>query len=147
MKYNINFRIALSEAALATGRFFVHGLPPPSLCSYQDHSVKASKGEGGQSRHGYERATFVWDAMSTKQSYVLRTLVQNALDGASGLLYATIDRSNGEAPGWDWVDVSGVPHMPDIAPGPARGVRMGTAHHNIQLVLNNLTIVNDPAEF
>lgn len=147
MRYGFNFRLATTEAGLATGRLFLRNIPPPSLCAYQDHSVKAAKGEGGQSYHGYERCTILWDVMSTSQSYALRQLIESALDSASGLLFATIDRSNGEAPGWDWIDVSGVPHIPDIAPGPVRGVRRGTSHHNIQLVLNNLSIVNDPAEF
>lgn len=147
MKYNQNFRLALTEAALATGRLFVRQLPPPSLVPYQDHSVKVGKGEGGQSLHGYQRCTFMWDNMATKHSYVLRTLIQAALDSAGGVLYATIDRSNGTAPGGDWIDVYGVPIMPDFAPGAARGIRNGVAHSNVQLVINNLTIVNDPAVY
>lgn len=143
---DLKFRISLTEAGLAKGMSFLRNIPPPDSPIYNDHSAKVGKGQGGQARHGFATATVLWDALSPDQSYELRTLVQNALDGL-GVIYLTIDRSNGTSPGPDWIDVYGVPYMPDIAPGRTRGKRRGVIHNSIQLFVNDLTIVNDPAVF
>jgi hypothetical protein len=58
----------------------------------------------------------------------------------------TIDRANGTGSGPDWIDVSGKPHMPDFDPSRFVGAT-NIVHQNMELFLNNLTIVNDPAHF
>lgn len=142
----IGWRIALTEAGLNLGWFFARGLPPPTNAPYHDYSTRVSHSEGGQSRHGYKNVRMFWETLTRGQASNLRTVLQAGLDSGTGLIFLTIDRANGSGSGPDWIDVSGRPHMPDFDPSRFAGAT-NIVHQNVELFLNNLTIVNDPALF
>lgn len=141
----LGWRIAATEAALANGYMFLRGIPLPDTAPYRDHSQRVSKTTGGQARHGYKNVRLFWEILDRAQANRLRTIVQAGLDDA-GYVYLTIDRNNGIAGGPDWIDVRGRPYMPDFDPSQIAGAT-GTVHQRVELFVNNLTIVNDPATF
>lgn len=139
----LGWRIASTEAGLQTGALFARGIPPPDVFEYKDYSERRPQSQGGQSRHGYKNITVVWNRLDTKQSNALRAVIQTGIDDA-GFVYLTLDRSNGTASGWDWIDVYGYPQMPDFRPIEDSSGRM---HGSVNFVLNAIVIVNDPASF
>jgi hypothetical protein len=143
---NLGWRIASTEAGLQKGAFFVRRIPPPHSFEYKDYSVRRPQSQGGESRHGYENVTILWDRLTPKQSNELRTVIQAGLDDA-GYIYLTVDRSNGLASGRDWIDVRGRPQMPDFLPLTPVAGSNGIMHGSVRLFVNELFIVNDPASF
>ncbi len=140
------WRISSTEAQLVRGLFFAYGFPHPTSAPYRDYSVRASQSEGGQVRHGYKNVRLFWDVLTRPQALFLRNIIQEGLDDA-GFIYLTIDRANGTAGGVDWIDVRGRPHMPDFDPSTPIVTATGIVHRNIELYVNNIFIVNDPAWF
>lgn len=143
MASRLNGRIATTEAGLAKGAFFVRGLPPPEFF-YADHSVRSSQGEGGESLDGYKSVRVIWtEGLTAAQAGVLRSLVEAAQATAAGTLFLTVLRTDAANAGWgDWIDVSGYPSMPEWGP-----VRNGVLYRPVELVVNNLTILNDPSTY
>ena len=139
----LGWRIASTEAGLQIGALFARGIPPPDVSEYKDYSERRPQSQGGQSRHGFKNVTVVWNQLDIKQSNALRDVIQAGID-AVGFVYLTLDRSNGSASGWDWIDVYGYPQMPDFRPIANSG---GQMHGSTTFVLNALVIVNDPASF
>ena len=142
----LGWRIASTEAGLARGNFKVRNIPPPDSAPYRGYSHRVSKTTGGQARHGYKNVRFFWEVLDRGQAAALKRVIQAGLDDA-GLLFLTIDRNDGDAGGIDWIDVSGRPYMPDFDPSTPIASASRTAHERIELFVNNLTIVNDPASF
>lgn len=143
---NLGWRVASTEAGLQTGAFFARRIPPPNTFEYKDYTVRNPQSQGGQSRHGYKNITILWDVLTPKQANALRDVIQAGLDDA-GYVYLTLDRSNGEASGRDWIDVYGRPEMPDFQPqAPVAGAD-GIVYGTTSFFLNALVIVNDPASF
>lgn len=138
---HLYFRLAISEAGLAKGYLFTQGLPPPQP-DFKDHSVKVDQSDGGQARHGYQNVTLLWEVLTQAQGARLRQLVESA----NGTIYATFPRGDGKSGGWNYIDVSGTPLIPDMAPA-ARPEAGGWVYQNVQLVIRNLTIINEPANF
>lgn len=140
-----DIRLAITEANLTKGYVtFSWGLPKPDLPVYNDSSTRVATADGGLSLRGWPSVILTWNRLSPRQARTVRKLVEDALDGG-GLLYATIDRSwAGVGAQGDWIDVSGVPQLPQITPA---GNTSGLAKDNVTLVINDLTIVNDPAVF
>lgn len=139
---HLYFRLAASEAGLAKGYLFAHGIPAPQV-EYRDHSVKVSQSDGGQARHGYKTVSLLWATLTREQGASLRAIVE----GAGSTIYASFPRGNGAGEGWDFIDVSGKPQMPDMAPDDTLAGRQTWIYQNVQLVINNLTIINQPASF
>lgn len=139
-------RLAITEALLAQG-YLVHNwrIPSPSLPLYSDHASKVALSDGGQSLRGFRSFSLMFDVLDSLQRRTLRRIAEEALDSAGGLIFATVDRGwNGAGPIDDWIDISGTPHVPQITP---IGNSNGLASSGVTLVVNNLTIVQDPAVF
>lgn len=144
MTQYLKWRISTTEAGLARGNFFIWELPPPSLPDYQNFSERVPEAEGGEATVGYAKLELTWENVSPHVLRTLRRLVQTSLDGTKDL-YLTIDRSNGEGSGYDWVDVKGIPHIPEKRVGRNSSGSRGTFLSSVLLRVNNITIVNDPA--
>jgi hypothetical protein len=140
-----NIRLATSEALLARGYLiYSWGLPMPTLPVYADHSQRVATADGGIALRGYPSFSLTWNRLSAQQARTLRKLVEDAID-ASGVLWATIDLGwNNSATAGSWVDVYGVPHIPQTSPV---GGTMAGAFDSVTLFVNNLTIDNNPASF
>jgi hypothetical protein len=143
------FRISLTEAGLAKGLFWVRGLPPPSVPPYRDHTVIVPKSDGSNREYGYKNVTILWDRMTMEAGYALQTLVEGArvAGGGTGLLYLTILRGDGSGSGRDWIDVSGRPGRVVLTAAPPFNRQGPGTYDNVTLIVNNLTIVNDPSSY
>ena len=139
----LKWRISTSEAGLAKGLFFIIGLPPPSLFTYQPFSKIVGRSDGGDAAHGYKKLTIIWDTISLPAYSRLRTLVDSV---RPGLIYITFEIGDGSLAG-GFVDASGHPgFLQQSINSPAN--RVGTAAvSNAQLVINNLTIINSPSNY
>ncbi len=142
----LGWRMATTEAGLATNWLFAQRFPPPTSAVYRDYSTRVSQSTGGQVRHGYKNVRIFWEILDRTQALFLRTTVQGSLD-VGGLMYWTIDRANGTSGGPDWIDISAKPYMPDFDPTTPIASASAIAHRNIELFLNSITIVNAPAVF
>lgn len=141
-----NFRLSLTEAGLSRGYFFLFKIPPPTSIEYKDHSVRFSQSQGGLALHGYIAATLFWEQLTTTQAHKLRTKISASLDG-SGFLYMTVPKGNGSSLDVGWIDVRGVPQMPDFTSDGRVAGSSGLSIFNTQLILNNITVIDDPADF
>lgn len=141
------YRLGLTEADLATGAFMTYLLPPPDAAPYQDHTEAESASDGGEELLGYDNVTISWNRLPANAATQLKRLVIEAAgtDG-EGFLYLTVSRANGSYPGADWIDIKGHAHIPKIV-GPADlvGQLDQLFHDSVQLVVNNVTILNDPS--
>jgi hypothetical protein len=139
-----NIRLATTSALLARG-FLVYSwrLPVPSLPVYSNFSERVDTADGGQALRGSPSFSLTWDRLDAYQARTLRKLVEAALDTAGGVIYATIDYgwSGGSAVN-SWVDVSGYPLVPQLT---LAGNTGGRAYDSVTLVVNNLTVVSNPA--
>lgn len=115
---------------------------PAPLILYRSFSQRVPQSKGAQGLQGYKNFVLSWRDLSIASLYVLETYVTAARAASPDLLYLTIDRADGTAPGRDWIDVSGRVYWPEFEPGPRNrsGVSVG-------LVVNNVTIINTPASF
>lgn len=140
-----NWRIAVSEDRIPMGWFKARGVPPPDGFSYRNHAVKVNRYNGATGKHGYQNASIVWTRLTNYQATVLAELINFARDdSANGYLYMTIPRVDGEQHGMGWVDVYGYPNLSDLSassPFFATGIMI----NNVELSLNNIIIINDPA--
>ncbi|KKL93171.1 hypothetical protein LCGC14_1877370 [marine sediment metagenome] len=139
-------RLAITEALLAQG-YLVYNwrIPSPSLPIYNDHSSKVSLTDGGQSLRGFRSFSLTFDVLDSLQRRTLRRIAEEALGSVDGLLYASVDKGwAGIGPEGSWIDVSGQAHIPQITP---IGNSNGLASSGVTLLVNNLTIVQDPAVF
>ena len=113
MSDNLHYRIAITQAALETGaNFFVRGIPKPDLVTFSDHTERVPKSQGSEARQGYTNASILWMRLDSGQAGVLRGLIESA-EAGSGLLYLTVPRVDAKATGPSWVDLSGIPIMPN----------------------------------
>lgn len=139
--YRLNFRLATSQAGLASGNLFLWHIPAPDVPTYKDHAAKTNLANGGQALRGFRSVTWLWNRLPAMAAYTVRRLVTDALED-TGLLYLTIDLGwNGSRPPGTWVDARGVPHIPDIAPA-SPGAQVVD---NLVLFVNDVEIVSDPA--
>lgn len=141
-----NIRLAVTEALLARGYLIQNWrLPSPGLPIYNDNTVRVATSDGGEALRGFRSFSLTFDVLDFLQRRTLRRIAEESLDSSGGLIFATVDRSwNGAGPDGDWIDVSGQAHIPAITP---IGNSDGRASGGVTLIVNNLTIVNDPAVF
>lgn len=142
------WRISLTEAGLDKGSFHNYGIPAPDTGMYTDSTTAATRSDGSQSLHGYRQVTLSWGRLTALQLAVIREFIDDARSGA-GLLYLTIDRGDGSAPGRDWIDVFGKPHrQPQLTQEGPIGSSIGQpSYQNVRLFVNDLTVVNDPSSY
>ncbi|MCP4083173.1 MAG: hypothetical protein GY743_23370 [Planctomycetaceae bacterium] len=77
--------------------------------------------------------------------YQARALFKLVSDVGNGQLFATISKGWSGGSGLDsWIDISGFPSTQVLTPTPRT---QGGAYDNVSLILTNITIVNDPANF
>lgn len=140
LAFENRWRISLTST-LTKGYFRDIGLPRPTEYTYRDYSELTPQSQGSEAKQGYINLLMVWERLSRFQLYLLETYYDGA---AGGLLYFTVDRSNGSGAGFDWVDVSGYPAVIQYAPMPkGRGnIVTGT-----QWRINAITVLNTPASF
>jgi len=113
MSENLFYRIALTQAALETGsNFFVRGLPKPDLVTFTDHTERVPKSQGAEARQGYINGSLLWLRLSMDAAGVLRGLIE-AAEAGTGLIYLTIPRVDAKHTGVSWIDISGIPIMPN----------------------------------
>lgn len=139
------WRIATTEAGLASGYFSALGIQPPTNAPYHPYSTRVGQSTGGQARHGYKNVRMFWANLDRIEARILKERVVAGI-ALTGNVYLTIDRANGDGDTYDWIDVYGKPHIPDFDPSRFAGAS-DIVHENIELFVNNLTIVNDPASF
>jgi len=139
-----DIRLAITEALLGRGYLIQNWrLPTPSLPIYNDNSVRVTTSDGGEALRGFRSFSLTWDVLDSLQRRTVRRIAEESLDSSGGLIFATIDFSwNGTGPNGTWVDVSGNARIPAIVP---IGNSDGLASGSVTLIVNNLTIVNDPA--
>lgn len=135
------YRIATTQAALEKGaNFFVIGLPRPDLVTFADHSERVPQSQGGEARQGYINTSLLWLRLDSGQAGVLRGLIEAAEAGA-GLLYLTVPRTDAKHTGVSWVDVSGIPIMPNWESLQASP----WTYENVTLKLNAVVILATPS--
>lgn len=139
VNYN-RWRIGLASNALRYLRDL--GIPEPTEWTYRPFSQRVSQSKGGEGIQGYKVLVLNWRDLSQFSLYILRTYIDSARAASPDLLYLTIPRADGTAPGRDWVDISGRVAWPDFQPGPK-----GHSGTNVVVRINNITIVNTPASF
>lgn len=141
----LGWRIATTEAGLASGYLFALGISPPTNAPYRPYSVRVGRSTGGQARHGYKNVRMFWANLDRVEARILKEIVEAGI-ALTGEIYLTVDRADGDSDTFDWIDVRGKPHTPDFDPSRFAGAS-DIVHENIELFTNNLTIVNDPASF
>lgn len=141
MSENLFYRIALTQAALETGsNFFVRGLPRPDLVTFADHTERVPKSQGGEARQGYHHVSLLWLRLESGAAGVLRGLIESA-EAATGLIYLTVPRTDAKAIGPSWVDLSGLPAMPQW-----ENLQNGLfVYENVTLRLNNCVLLATPS--
>ena len=140
-EFENRWRIALTQAGLLKGYFRDLGIPRPGESTYLDYSEIVPQSQGGVAKQGNLNITLVWDRLNRYQLYTLEYYRANA---TGGLIYLTIDKANGDSPGFDWIDVSGQTGIIQFAnmPGGRGNIKTGT-----QWVINAITVLVDPATF
>ena len=143
MSYDGNYRIATALADLTKGALLAYGIPAPDQPLYSDYSTRSDLTGGGQTLRGFSVVTWMWDELLVPQANDLVGLVETALDAGTAL-YLTIDLGwGGRYARGRWVDVSGTPVVPEVAPVARRGAWLT---RNFILKVVDLTVENDPAD-
>lgn len=140
--FSYRFRLATSEAGLTN--FFILGLPRPQLAQFSDHSARRPQDQGGVARLGYNVASLLFVRLSLRQARAIDALIlaAEATGGSgNGTLYLTLPKTLASNV---WIDVSGIAERPDWA-NLVDPDSDGRSYANVELRLNNATIVNDPS--
>lgn len=142
MSESLFYRIALTQAGLETGaNFFVRGLPHPDLVTFADYTERVPKSQGSEARQGYINTSLLWLRLDSGAAGVLRGLIEQA-EAAAGLLYLTVPRTDAKFAGVAWVDLSGIPLMPQW--DNLQGAN-GLAYENVTLRFNAVTVLATPS--
>lgn len=114
-------------------------LPFPTTPIYNPYVARISKADGGISKRGWISSRLTWVEPTITQAATLYEIAE------FGDVYATLNRGWAAVAIDDWIDVSGKVFIDnDVAPiAGANGIVLNA----ITLVINNITIVNDPASF
>jgi len=140
-----NWRVAVTEPGLATGAFFNWKLPPPTVANFADHSEQKQRSDGTLAFHGRQILNIMWDILDAPQMGQLKFII-NAGVTAGDVIFMTIDRGFGATFGRDWVDIRGIPHEPVVTQGGPLDYVTGAPHYrNVQLFINEITILNEPS--
>jgi hypothetical protein len=140
------WKIATTEAGLATGSMRSLGLRKLQAAPYLDHTQVVPQGDGGQAEDGFKELTLVFRNATRLAAAQLQELIDTALAG-SGLIYLTIDRNNATAAGHDWVDISAVPHRLRTNAAAPVDSPQPTIHTTIEFSCSNITVLNTPSDY
>lgn len=140
------WRLSLTEAGLATGYIFLRNLPEPSNCVWKSFSGKFSQSDGGQVQHGMVNVRLRWEALLPQHAWRLYRYLTLSLAGTN-LLYLTVKKNDASGVGYNWVDCRGIPHPPDFEEGGTIAGNRGMFYSNVEVFVNNVVIINDPAQF
>lgn len=134
------WRIGLTEGLLRY--FFVLYLPVPTEFEFTRSAERIPYSQGKVSLAGYKSFSMTWDIVPSMTFNFFDRLITEATNDYSSLVFATVDRGTR-----DWIDVKGYvePMLYERRTTP-RGIR-GVGINNLTLTVNNLTVINDPAEF
>jgi len=139
------YRIATSEAGLGTGYFVARKLPPPDLVTFEPFSTRRPASQGGESRQGYLSCSILWNRLDSLQANIIYELIIG-VEATSGegnaTMWLTLPRVDASAPGINWVDISGIIHLPNFETEPQAN---GVTYPNVVLRINNLTVENEPS--
>lgn len=142
MAYDANYRIATALADLTKGALLAYGIPVPDQPLYADYSQRMDLNSGGQTLRGFSVVTWMWDSLLIDKANTIVRLVETALDAGTPL-YLTIDLGwGGRYARGRWVDVSGTPVVPEVAPTARQGAWLT---QNFILRVVDLTVETDPA--
>lgn len=139
-KWNLYWRIS-TTSTLTGQNFFALGLPVPQTPNFQQFSVLVPQSQGGQTRQGYNNLSLLWSELDRYQAFVLKGIVNTVLSAGTPL-YLTVDFSDGSALPGSFIDISGTPIPLTLIPG---GDTQELVYPNVELKVNNCTIVNNPA--
>lgn len=141
------WRLSVSEAGLARGYLFLRDIPPPSTSVYKTFSGEFSQSDGGFRQMGYTNVVMRWKYLTSAHAHRLTRYVEVSLAG-SGILYATIAKNNATSVGRDYIDIRGIPRPMNIEEeGEIAGSGLLVVYQNVQLSINNIVVINDPALF
>lgn len=143
-----DYRFGLVEADLDRGYFAAYDIPLPQLAPLLDSTQESPRSAGGQALHGYTFLELLWTRLNMRQAWRVRRFIDDA-KAATGLLYLTVAQNDAKHGGLYFVDINGYPHRPreaaDDGDMAARAVDGGQYIDNYLLLLNNVTIINDPS--
>ena len=141
MPQSLMCNIRLGDTTTLTNRYLVnHRLPEPKIAQYLSHSGRTSLSDGGQSLRGIKSVRLTWSNLTWYQASKVREIA------AYGTIYLTYNRAWAlEGFGHDWVDGNGQGHIPQA--NAASNGTSGTLYDTVTLVINNISIDNDPASF
>lgn len=130
-----------TNSTLAHKNFFLLGLPIPQTPAFETYSTLVPQSQGGQTRQGYINVKILWSELTKYQAWKLNQLVETVL-AAGTPLYMTVEYNDGTyLEGW-FVDVSGTPYPLVLTPVQNS---QGIIYQNVEMTLNNVTVVNNPA--
>lgn len=139
------YRISTTQAGLETGYLLAYDIPMPELVSFQPFTNRRPQSTGGQARQGYKFCTLLWSRLTAQQANIIEALIEAAeVAGGSGngTIYLTLPRADASAGGQNWVDISGTAILPQFE---TEQQSHGVTYVNVQLKLNNVTIVAEPS--
>lgn len=138
----LNYRIGPTLSGLDF--FFLVGITTPSTANYQGFSDKAAQGDGGQATHGYKTVTLTWVNADPKTVRRVKQYVNQALSSTKEI-YLTVPYNDGSVIGRTFIDIVGRPWPIEAAEDGIQG-NWGMVYGNLTLFVNNVTIVNNPAD-
>lgn len=138
--YQAQWRMAASADTLARRNLITLGIPPPALLVYNEASQRVPGLDGSQKLRGGISIQINWENLNRGQAARLRSAIEAGQD--AGWLYMTVDRSNAQSIGPDWVDIRGKAYTPQFAPV---AKSYGQAYEAVSLQLADVEIINAPS--
>lgn len=139
------FRIGTDATSLNRGYFFIRKIATPTVAQFKGFSEAIPQSTGGLVQHGYLNATISWVNADPNTVFIVKSLVDTALAGTQQL-YLTIPYNDGSTRARRFIDIVGRPHPIDTSEGGVQG-NWGIFFDTLELFINNVTIVNNPAVF
>ncbi|MDH5182481.1 MAG: hypothetical protein OEX12_01205 [Gammaproteobacteria bacterium] len=148
-------RIAVQYLRLRFGYWFAHKIPPPKQVIFREYSELSTALTGRQVRQGFSTVRIRWDNLSREQLFTIKWYVRLALaedtdlapeePQGDGYLYLTIDKLNGSGGEPQWIDIKGIPWIPE--PEENSGIQRFPHFPQTELFLNAVEVISDPAIF
>jgi len=138
-----NWRMATSQAGLATGNFPLVGIPPTVQFFPKDYAEKRPDSQGGVNKEGFMSYELLFTRLDQEQLSALKRIVDAV--GNNDDLYITGLWYDSNNPAMRWVDLKGKPDLSDSTPNPPAFARGKIVFSSTTLRLNAVALVNDPA--
>ena len=137
------WRIGLTEGGKAW--FVSLELPPPNTAPFSERVESVPYSLGKFAEIGYQSIPIGFNDLTGTQMYRLRKYVDDARQNNSQVLHMTIWLATGEKSGVNWADISG--YVSPITYSSITPVANGSMYQNVEIIINNVTVINDPAQF